>query len=209
MTLRFGSRFVSLVLLAPFVALAACAPAPAKLLLSLEDQRYLEIMVAPPIPCSDLKIDVVNSYAGCKRFGGMMAGDTFTKYQSPVDDAALMTAVDVRCYDLRPERIRFYEVCNPIVAVNQSNSIPKIVNPELPVPKLPAPSVLTVGNTSGTASTFVFKSDLITSLSAKAGDTESYASRETLSNGDTLQIAGKTVVRKDKDGVVKEIYALE
>jgi hypothetical protein len=203
MTMRFGSKCVSLVLLAPFVALAACAPTPAKLM-SPADQRYLEIRVVPPILCSDLKIDVVNSYAGCERFGGMMDGDKFTKYDNPVDASALMTAVDVRCYDLRPERIRLYAVCKPIVLASQSVGNPRIVNPEPP-----APSLLTSQNTSGTgndtASTFVLKSSSGLKLAtANAGDTSASATSIPQLNGDTVVRAGDISVTLDKHGNIKE-----
>jgi hypothetical protein len=116
MTTRLASKSVLLALGLLSVALAACAPAPAKLL-SPPDARALKIMVAPPTPCSDLKIEIVNSYAGCRNYGGMMDGDNFKKYTRPVEDAALTTTVEARCYDLKPDKIVNYEVCLPTIAV--------------------------------------------------------------------------------------------
>lgn len=199
MTMRFGSKCVSLVLVAPFVALAACAPAPAKLM-SSADQRYLEILVVPPIPCSDLKIDVVNSYAGCERFGGMMDGDKFTKYDNPVDDSAMMTAAHVRCYDLQPERVRFYAVCTPIVPVG-STTPPPVGEP--------TPSLLTAQNTSGTegvtASTFVLRTSAgLKVATAEAGDTTATATSVPQLNGDTVLRAGDVEVTIDRHGNIKD-----
>lgn len=199
MKTRFGSKCVSLVLLAPFLALAACAPAPAKLL-SPVDERYLEIKVTPPLPCSDLKIDVVNSYVGCERFGGMMDGDTFTKYDSPVDDSALMTAVDVRCYDLRPERLRHYAVCKPIVTMSESLGNIEIVHPEPP-----APGAAITDNTSGigeeTASTFATKtSDGFSQATATAGHSSASASSTLNPNGTKSLNAGGLDVTQNRDG---------
>lgn len=203
MTMRFISKCVSLVLVAPFVALAACAPAPAKLM-SLADQRYLEIWVVPPIACSDLKIDVVNSYAGCERFGGMMDGDKFTKYDNPVNDSAMITAAHVRCYDLKPERVRFYAVCTPIVAVGSTTSPPVGSTTPPPVGE-PTPSLLTAQNTSGTVETFVLRTSAGLKVAiAEAGDTTATATSVPQLNGDTVLHAGDVEVTIDRHGNIKD-----
>lgn len=198
MTTCFGSKFVSLALVATFGALAACAPAPAKLL-NPADERALKIMVAPPVPCSDLKVDLVNTYGGCENYGGMMEGDKFTKYDRPKDDSALMTAVDVRCYDLRPERIGSYAVCAPTVAV-----IAKIGDPTTP-PETPAPSAATTNNTAGTgtgtASTSTTQtSDGSKAANADAGKTSTQSSRTPNADGTTSIRAGNMNVTEHADG---------
>ena len=202
MTTCFGSRFVSLALVATFGALAACAPAPAKLL-NPADERALKIMVAPPVPCSDLKIDLVNTYGGCENYGGMMEGDKFTKYDRPKDDSALMTAVDVRCYDLRPERIGSYAVCAPTVLV-----LAKIGGPTSPPttpPETPAPSVATTSNTSGadpgTAATSATQSsDGSKAATADAGNTSTQSSSTQNPNGTQSVSAGGTRATRNADG---------
>jgi len=156
-------------------------------------------MVAPPVPCSDLKVDLVNTYGGCENYGGMMEGDKFTKYDRPKDDSALMTAVDVRCYDLRPERIGSYAVCAPTVA-----AIAKIGDPTTP-PETPAPSAATTNNTAGTgtgtASTSTTQtSDGSKAANADAGKTSTQSSRTPNADGTTSIRAGNMNVTEHADG---------
>lgn len=190
-------------LVATFGALAACAPAPAKLL-NPADERALKIMVAPPVPCSDLKIDLVNTYGGCENYGGMMEGDKFTKYDRPKDDSALMTAVDVRCYDLRPERIGSYAVCAPTVLV-----LAKIGGPTSPPttpPETPAPSVATTSNTSGTgtgtaATDATQTSDGLKEANAAAGPaTRAHASSQQNPDGSHSFSTGNITGTMNSDG---------
>jgi hypothetical protein len=199
-TMRFGSKFVSLGLVVPFVALAACAPAPAKLL-NPADQRILNIMVAPPVPCSDLKIELVNSYAGCESYGGMMDGGKFTT--SSVYDADLVTIVDVRCYDLKPEKIDDYEVCALKIVL-----IPLTNDDEIPAP--PAqPEQLTsdtagIGQTEGTT-TVTRGSDGSRSATADAGNTSSKASSQPNFDGTQSVSAGGIRATQNSDGSFSDV----
>jgi hypothetical protein len=196
MKMRFGSKFVSLGLVAPFVALAACAPAPAQLL-NPADQRILNIMVAPPVPCSDLKIELVNLYAGCESYGGMMDGGKFTA--SSVYDADLVTIVDVRCYDLKPEKIDDYEVCALKIVL-----IPMTNDDEIPAP----PEELTSDSAQSTAGTgqtegktaVMQGSDGSRSATADAGNTSSQASRQPNSDGTQSVSAGGISATQNSDG---------
>lgn len=204
MTTRLGSKFVSLVLVAPFVALAACAPAPAPLL-SPVDERALNIMVAPPIPCSDLKIDLVNTYAGCENYGGMLDGEKFTKYSRPSMDAAMMTAVNVRCYDLRPERIIFYKVCRPTIAL-----IERIGDDSPGGPARPVVVLAHAENTSGTPPNEAFTS--VTRYSdggryaeARAGSTSSEAWSQPNPDGTWSVSAGNMRATRHRDGSFTDI----
>jgi len=196
MKMRFGSKFVSLGLVVPFVALAACAPAPAKLL-NPEDQRILNIMVAPPVPCSDLKIELVNSYAGCESYGGMMDGEKFTT--SSIYDADLVTIVDVRCYDLKPEKIDDYEVCALKIVL-----IPITNDDEMPAPpaQLTFDSAQNIAGTSpNQASTAVERgSDGSRSSTADAGSTSSQASRQMNSDETQTVSAGGITATRNSDG---------
>jgi hypothetical protein len=201
MKMRFGSKFVSLGLVAPFVALAACAPAPAKLL-NPADQRILNIMVAPPVPCSDLKIELVNSYAGCESYGGMMDGGKFTT--SSVYDTDLVTIVDVRCYDLKPEKIDDYEVCVLKVVL-----IPLTNDDEISAP----PAQLTsdsAQNTAGTGQTegrtaVMQGSDGSRSATADAGNTSSQASRQPNSDGTQSVSASGISATQNSDGSFSDV----
>jgi|GEM_PF-3378570 len=206
MTTRSGSKFVSLILVTPFVALTACAPAPAKLL-NPADERALKIMVAPPVPCSDLKIELVNSYAGCENYGGMMDGDKFTKYTRPVNDAALMATVEVRCYDLEPEKIDNYEVCAPTIAVISRMSRDELTaSPSVPV----APTSASTQNTTGTAlnqaSTSTTRgSDGSRASEANAGNTSAEASSQQNSDGTKSVSAGGISATQNRDGSFSDV----
>ena len=203
MKIRFSSKFVSLGLVVPFVALAACAPAPAKLL-SPEDQRILGIMVAPPVLCSDLKIELVNSYAGCESYGGMMDGEKFTT--SSIYDADLVTIVDVRCYDLKPEKIDDYEVCALKIVL-----IPITYDDEMPAPPVPVPLTFDraqniTGNSPNEVSTSVTRgSDGSRSARANAGSTSSQASLQPNSDGTQSVSAGGIRATRNSDGSYSDI----
>jgi hypothetical protein len=193
-------------LVIPFVALAACASAPAKLL-NPADERALKIMVAPPVPCSDLKIELVNSYAGCENYGGMMDGDKFTKYTRPVNDTALMTTVEVRCYDLKPEKINNYGVCAPTIAV-----ISRISRDDLPAsPSGPkAPTSASTQNTTGMgqnqASTSATRgSDGSREAEANAGNTSAKASSQQNSDGTKSVSAGGISATQNSDGSFSDV----
>jgi hypothetical protein len=210
MTMRFGSKFVSLGLVVPFVALAACAPAPAKLL-NPADQRILNIMVAPPVPCSDLKIELVNSYAGCESYGGMMDDGKFTT--SSVYDADLVTIVDVRCYDLKPEKIDDYEVCAlKIVLIPLTNDDEIPAQPAQPAQPAP-PAQLTsdsAQNTAGTGqtegtTTVTRGSDGSRSATAEAGNTSSRASSQPNSDGTQSVSAGGIRATRNSDGSFSDV----
>lgn len=198
MKLRFGSKFVSFGLVAPFVALAACAPAPAKLL-NPEDQRILNIMVAPPVPCSDLKIELVNSYAGCENYGGMMDGEKFTT--SSVYDADLVTIVDVRCYDLKPEKIDDYEICAIVLITTNKN---KTLAPPEPLTSDSAHNTAGTGLTEGTT-TVTRVSDGSRSTTADAGNTSSQASRQPNSDGTQIVSAGGIRATLNSDGSFSDV----
>lgn len=201
MTARFVTKLVSLVMLAPFVALVACTPSPARLL-NPADERALKIMVAPPVPCSDLKIELVNSYAGCENYGGMMDGDKFTKYTRPVNDAALMTTVEVRCYDLKPEKIDDYEVCAPTIAVIARMSRDGLpTSPSGPV----TPTSVSTQNTTGTgeneaSTTAARSSDGSRAATADASNTSSHASSQQNSDGTKSVSAGGISATQNSDG---------
>jgi hypothetical protein len=211
MTTSFVSRFAPLALVAPLVVLGACAPAPAPLLNPAE-ARALRIKVQPPVPCSDLKTDLVNTYRGCEAYGGLLDGDKFTKYSVPKDDSHLMTAVDVRCYDLRAERMGAYGVCAPTVSV-----IAKLdwelpggpVNPPSgPPPSEPA--VDAASNTAGLigqqASTSVTRdSNGRVTAEATTPNTESRASRQTNSDGTTSVSAGNISATQNRDGSYRDV----
>jgi hypothetical protein len=210
MTTRSGSKFISLFLVTPFVALTACAPAPAKLL-NPADERALKIMVAPPVPCSDLKIELVNSYAGCENYGGMMDGDKFTKYTRPVNDAALMATVEVRCYDLEPEKIDNYEVCAPTIAVISRMSRDDLTaSPVVPVGPV-APTSVSTQNTAGTApnqaSTSATRgSDGSREAEANAGNTSAEASSQQNSDGSITQSTGEISRTQYSDGSSSTVF---
>lgn len=206
MITRLGSKFVSFVLVTPFVALASCAPAPAKLL-NPADERALKIMVAPPVPCSNLKIELVNSYAGCENYGGMMDGDKFTKYARPVNDAALMTTVEVRCYDLKPEKIDNYEVCAPTIAVISRMSRDGV--PASPSNSA-APTSISTQNTAGTggnkASTSATRSsDGSRAAEADAGNTSAKASSQQNSDGTKSVSTGGMSATQNSDGSFSDV----
>ena len=201
MTMRFGSKFVSLGLVVPFVALAACAPAPAKLL-NPADQRILNIMVAPPVPCSDLKIELVNSYAGCENYGGMMDGGKFTT--SSVYDADLVTIVDVRCYDLKPEKIDDYEVCALKIVLIPTTNDNKIPVPPEPLTWDSAQNTAGTGRTEGTT-TVTRGSDGSRLATADAGNTSSQASSQPNSDGTQSVSAGGIRATQNSDGSFSDV----
>lgn len=201
MTTRVGSKIVSLAMVATLGVMAACAPAPAKLL-NPADKRALSIMVAPPVPCSDVMIDLVNTYAGCENYGGMLNGDKFTKYESPADDTALVTSVDVRCYDLLPGRISAYAVCAPTAAVLAKMSDPTIPQEEA------APSVATTQNTAGAgiaSTSATATSNGFREATAVAGDISTQSSSTQNSDGTRSVSAGGLHATQNSDGSYSDV----
>lgn len=197
--LRFGAACA-----ASAAILASCAPAPGGAQLTSEQMRLLAVRVKPPVACSLLRPELVNTYAGCEAFGGLPTEGKFSARR--ISDAAMMTAESIRCFDLKREALAGVEVCRP--AAISLDTAPDVAKATPSAPSAPDP--VSVGGTTGGTTTGVSSSvdengSMTESASASSNDVDTHAQGTDHKNGSRDVSTSGFDASFDSDGNVESV----